>query len=340
MKRAASDAPGRHLRSSTIAVPGRCTARRPVRSAAPHPAALAALALALAPALLACPSSPYPESRVDMTPAKRPAPAAPAPGATVLRFAVAAMQSPQETLAGSSRLVERLAERLGTRVELVQRRTYGEVNEMLASGALDAAIVCTGGYVDLERRFPGAVEILALPVIQGKSTYHSYVIVPAASRDRSLADLRGKRFAHTDELSLSGHGYVVHLLSKLREDPGAFFASVQYTRSHDRSIEAVAQGVVDGAGVDSLVFDQLVAAKPWLSDAVRIIDRSPPFAAAPVVASTRLPAARREEIRAALLGLERDPAALPALRLVGFDGFARPTPRCFDSARAVLGAPR
>lgn len=258
--------------------------------------------------------------------------------APALRFAVAAMQSPQETLAGYSRMLDRLAERLGTRIELLQRRTYNEVNEMLASGMLDAAIVCTGGYVDLERRFPGAVEVLAVPVIGGKSTYHSYLIVPAASRDRSLADLRGKRFAHTDELSLSGHGYVVHLLKKAREDPGAFFSTVEYTRSHDRSIEAVARGVVDGAGVDSLVFDQLVAAKPRLSQAVRIIHRSPPFGAAPVVASTRLSKARRGELQSALLGLGHDPAATPALRLLGLDGYARPTPRFFDSARMVLEA--
>jgi phosphonate transport system substrate-binding protein len=257
-----------------------------------------------------------------------------------LRFSVAAMQSPRSTRAGYSQLLDVLARRLGVGIEFVQRRTYAEVNEMLASGGLDAAIVCSGGYVDLERRFPGKVEILAVPVVRGESTYRSYLIVPTASRVASLADLRGRRFAFTDELSLSGHRYPIHLLRKARENPRSFFSSVHFTHSHDRSIEAVAKNVVDGASVDSLVFDQLLKARPWLSGAVRVVDRSPPFGAAPVVASTRLSEARRGEIQAALLALGRDPDGASALRVVGFDGFARPAPHLFDSAAAVMESHR
>jgi phosphonate transport system substrate-binding protein len=297
--------------------------------------AIAVLTAAFAPALLACPSTPYPEAKVDLASAPA-AQAPPAPAAEVLRFSVAAMLSPQETFSGYSRLLARLGTALGVRVELVQRRTYAEVNDLLAAGKIDAAILCTGGYLELERRSPGATEVLAVPVIDGESTYRSYLVVPAASPARSLEDLAGKRFAYTDDLSLSGHLYAAYLLGRIGRDPRTFFGAVQYTGSHDRSIEAVARGAVDGAAVDSLVLDAIVSSRPAVARAVRVIHRSPPFGAAPVVASTRLPPARREQLRAALLALEEDGEGAAALRVVGFDGFRLPPPALYDDAATVV----
>ncbi len=294
----------------------------------------------LGPLLCGCPSTPYPEVEVELGPN---APAARSASATTtgkLRFSVAAMQSPQSTRAGYSRLLEVLARRLGVEIEFIQRSTYAEVNDMLADDKLDAAIVCTGGYLDLERRFPGSIEVLAVPVVGGETTYRSYLIVPADSGYLSLADLRGKRFAFTDELSLSGYRYPAHLLRREREDPRSFFATVSFTRNHERSIEAVAKGVVDGASVDSLVFDQLARQRPWISSAVRVIDRSPLFGSAPVIVSKRLPAERRAKMRAVLLTLQDDPEGAPALRVVGFERFAPPTPHMFDSAAVVMGTSR
>jgi phosphonate transport system substrate-binding protein len=250
------------------------------------------------------------------------------------------MQSPQGTFASYADLVQRLGSTLGVEVELVQRRTYGEVNDLLAAGKVDAAILCTGGYLQLEREHPGSVELVAVPTIHGESTYRSYLIVPSDSRARTLADLEGRAFAFTDELSLSGKLWVEDQVRRSGHDPAAYFGGVQLTGSHDRSIEAVAGRVVDGASVDSLVFDQLAAARPALAAAIRIIERSPPFGAAPVVASTRLPPPRRAQLRDALLSLAADPAAAPGLRAIGVDGFVLPPPHLFDSAAAVVGTHR
>lgn len=294
---------------------------------------------ALAAAAAGCPSAPYPEARVDLGPPPAPAPRA-EPAPEVLRFSVVAMLSPQDTFEGYASLLERLGALLDVRVELVQRRTYGEVNDLLAAGKVDAALLCTGGYLELERRHPGSTEVLAVPTIGGDSTYHSYVIVPATSPARSVAELEGKRFAFTDELSLSGRLWMLDRLRRAGHDPATYFGSVQLTGSHDRSIEAVARGVVDGACVDSLVFEHLAARKPRLTAAIRVIERSPPFGIAPVVASTRLSPARRTRLRDALLTLAADPAASTALRTAGLDGFAPPAPHLYDGAAAVLGPAR
>ena len=280
-----------------------------------------------------CPSSPYPEVKVDMSPPPPASPEPTAPVRPVLRFSVAAIQSPRDTYAAYSRFFERMGTLLGVEIQFVQRRSYAEVNELLVTGKIDAALVCTGGYLDLVRRAPGAVEVLAVPVIGGQTTYRSLLIVPASSKAASLRDLGGKRFAFTDELSFSGHMYPAQLLANM----GAprFFGSTLFTRSHDRSIEAVVQGVVDGAAVDSLVYEALALRDTRVAGGTRVIHRSPPFGLMPVVASTRMSREARDRLRAVLLDLHRDPPSSSALGIVGIERFVTPAPGMYDAAAAV-----
>ena len=72
---------------------------------------------------------------------------------TPLRIAVAAMFSPEETLSVYQELMDYIAGKLGRPVELKQRRTYQEVNDMLGTGKLDAAILCSGPYVHAQRQY-------------------------------------------------------------------------------------------------------------------------------------------------------------------------------------------
>jgi phosphonate transport system substrate-binding protein len=305
------------------------------RRTAPALVALAGLACA------ACSSGPYREVDLDKVAAPVAVRAAPPPrGGATLRVSVAAMLSPSDTYTSYSRLFERLGERLGVQVEFIQRRTYGEVNELLLKGGLDVALVCTGGYLELRNRAPTQIELLAVPERDGKSTYESLVIVPAGSSAQRVSDLAGGRFAFTDELSFSGYAYASKLLRDMGEDPRTFFGSTVLTRSHDRSVSAVAQRLVDGAAVDSLIYEDLVQRDPALASVTRVIHRSPPFGAMPVIASTRLPAELRRRIRDALLALDRDSDAAASLRVLHVDRFVVPRPGLYDAAAAVVEARR
>lgn len=290
---------------------------------------------------LACTDPPYREVEVDL---RAPASAAPSPERAgpgqALRISVAAMLSPSDTYTSYSQLFERVGQRLGLAVEFVQRRTYAEVNELLLAGRLDAALVCTGGYLELRARAPGQIELVAVPVRDGKSTYESLIIVPASSGARAFGDLAGRKFAFTDELSFSGYAYATKLLRDMGQDPSRFFGGSSFTRSHDRSIRAVAQRIVDGAAVDSLVFEDLVRRDPALGKTIRVLHRSPSFGTMPVIASTRLPAETRARIRQVLLGLDRDSDAAAALRVVHIDRFVVPPPGLYDTAAQVVEARR
>jgi len=285
----------------------------------------------------ACEQSSHREVKVDLAPAP-PEPAAVAlrPSSRPLRFSVAAVESPQDTYATYAKLLSRVGQRLGVEVEFVQRRTYREVNDLLASGQLDAALLCTGGYFDIEKRTPGAVEVLAAPVVHGESTYRSLIIVPAGSSARSLADLAGKRFAFTDELSLSGRAWAMKRLEELGKNPDHFFGGVTYTQSHDRSIAGVASGIVDGAAVHSLVYEHILERDPSLASRIRVIERSPPYGLLPIVASMRLEPSERARLKEVLLSLDRDPAANEALEKLQIERFIAPPQGLYMSAGRLM----
>jgi phosphonate transport system substrate-binding protein len=142
----------------------------------------------------------HPAAVVDLT-NLQPLPT-PAVGEIPLRVAVAAVISPKGTVESYSDLVNYLGGKTGRPIELVQRRTYMEVNDLLENGEVDLAFVCTSAYIAGQQDF--GMELLAAPQVNGETVYHSYLIVPFSSPAHDIADMKGKVFAFTDPISLTG----------------------------------------------------------------------------------------------------------------------------------------
>jgi len=103
---------------------------------------------------------------------------------------------------------------------------------------------------------------LVVPQIKGETTYQSFIVVPQSSSARTLLDLRGKRFASADIISATGWLFPAMTLMHSGEDPNRFFGDHVLTGSHDKSIQAVIDGFVDGAAVHGGVLDQMIADDP------------------------------------------------------------------------------
>ena len=252
-----------------------------------------------------------------------------------LRVAIAAVISPKGTLESYSPFLKYLETKLNRPVELIQRRTYLEINDLIEHGEVDLAFVCTSAYVQGHDSF--GMELLAAPQVNGKTTYNSLLIVPANSKAQSMADLRGKVFAFTDPISLTGRVYPNSLVHQLGSTPEAFFARTFFTYSHDEAIRAVASGVADGAAVDSLVFELALTRDPSLKDKVRIIQTSPDFGIPPVVVSPLIRPQVKAELQALLLGMAVDPAAKDALSAIEIDRFVLIGDSAYDGVRALVG---
>jgi phosphonate transport system substrate-binding protein len=258
------------------------------------------------------------------------------PGAKVtehdsLRVAVGAMVSPKETLSYYQQLIDLMGTTLGKRVELVQRKTYKEINELLGKGEIDLAFLCSGPYAAAKDN--STFELIATPEIDGSHFYQAYLIVNKNSSFNSLDDLKGHTFAFTDPDSNTGRLVPLYWLAQMGEWPETFFRQVIYTYSHDNSIVAVAKGMVDGASVDGLVWDYFHKRNPDLTSFTRIIRKSDYYGIPPLVASNKLSGDEKRAVRDLLFSLHNHDEGKKILGQLMIDRFVEPQDNWYDSIR-------
>jgi len=224
-----------------------------------------------------------------------------------------------------------LSEQLGCPVELIQRTRYQDILDLLLREQLHLAWIC--GYPYVQQR--DQLELLAVPHWHGQPLYRSEIIVASGSPLQQLEDLRGGLFAWTDPLSNSGWLYPQFLLQERGLEPKRFFRRSIFTWGHARSVQAVAEGLVDGAAVDSYVRETLLRYKPVLAEATRVIERSPWFGFPPIVAGPALEPEQRRALRATLLGQAQDATGEALLSDLNLDGFSCEDPRLFATIAAM-----
>jgi phosphonate transport system substrate-binding protein len=249
-----------------------------------------------------------------------------------LHIGVAAMISPRESFAFYDAMIAYIGKRVGLHAAMVQYSTYDEMDTALERRELDYAFICSGPYVRDHAKF--GVELLAAPQAHGRPFYYAYVIVPAASPARKLGDLRGKRFAFTDPKSNTGRLVPAYLVGReFKMTPEAFFGTLTYTGAHDTSIDQVNAGTVDGASVDSLIFDYVAKRSPPRVKNVRIISTSPPYGIPPFVANKGADRTLRARVQAVLLGMHADPEGRRILDGIMVDRFIVPEDSNYDAVR-------
>jgi phosphonate transport system substrate-binding protein len=245
-------------------------------------------------------------------------------------FAVSAMTSPADTLANFSQFGDYLSLRLDQPVILKQRRTYHEINALLAEEQIQLAFTCTGGYLAGRKLFH--LELLVIPIIKGATKYRSYIVVKKNNMATSLFDLKDRVFAFTDPLSLSGKIYPTARLNEAGFLTKNFFRKTFFTASHDKSIEAVATGIADGAAVDSLIFDVLRQHPDSFARQLKVIEESEDFGMPPVVVPPGLAPVVKKKLIQIFLAMDKDPEGIKVLKSLDMDGFALPNPELYHSA--------
>ena len=91
-----------------------------------------------------------------------------------LKFGIASMISPEETFILYKDLNDYIAEKLDMRIETVLKKDYSDMNKLIVNNKVDFALVCTGSFFFLK---DNEYELMVTPMIDGKSTYRSYIIL-------------------------------------------------------------------------------------------------------------------------------------------------------------------
>lgn len=255
------------------------------------------------------------------------------PESPLLKVVVAAMISPKETSVYYRQVLDYIGGKLDREVQLIQRKTYGEVNELFGKGQIDLAFICSGPYAAGKEKY--GFEALATPQVRGKPFYQSYLIVNRDSHFQELEDLRGRIFAFTDPESNTGRLVPVYWLSLMGENPESFFENSIYTYSHDNSILAVARGLVDGAAIDGHIWEYYNDKNPENTAKTRIIRKSTPYGNPPVVVFSGLPVQQKSRMRQLLISMHQNPDGKKILDELMIDRFIEPKEEWYKPIREM-----
>jgi phosphonate transport system substrate-binding protein len=243
------------------------------------------------------------------------------------------MTMPRETLGLYEELLQYVGDKLGRRVELVQRRTYRETNDLIEARLVDVAFVCSGPYVLGHEKF--GMELLVAPEVEGRPIYYSYIIARTDSGIDSFEGFRGKTFAFMDPESSTGFLYPNYRLAQMGESPSSFFHSYFYTYGHDNSVKAVLDKTVVGAAVENLIFDYMAARDPAVASQIKVIEKSPPLGIPPVVVHPALDPGVKEELRNIFLNMDKDDRGKDILGKMNIDRFVLLSDKAYDSIREM-----
>lgn len=253
-----------------------------------------------------------------------------------IKIGVSAMISPYETFSYYINLVDYIGEKLGLPSRIIQRKTYAEINELVEQKRVDAAFVCSGPYITGHKKF--GLEILAVPQVGGQILYYAYIIVHKNSPIKNFSQLRQKSFAFTDPNSNTGKLVPTYMLAKMNETPESYFKNFIYTYSHDNSIKAVAEKTVDGASVDSLIYDYIKAKYPSFDIAqTKIIEKSEGFGIPPFVVHPDLAPNLKTKLKGILLNMHNDEEGKKILSGIKIERFVEVNDSLYDSVRKMGG---
>ncbi len=235
-----------------------------------------------------------------------------------VRFAVTLTVSPQEGYQLYGDLTEALAQKIGRPVRLILRRTFSEVNDLVRSRQAELAQLCGRGF--LQGRADFGLMALAVPEVRGRKSHPAYVIASAESEISSPGELEGKTFAFADPLCAPEP----FPAGSRGRRPEAFFKRKLVITSHDRAIRAVAEGLVDGALVDGLVYARLALTDPSRIAKTKVIGETSPYVNSPIGVHPQLDPELKEDLRRALLTLHEERRGRAVLARLGIEQFVAP----------------
>ena len=164
-----------------------------------------------------------------------------------LKFGFTPVLSEPEMRAEFEPLMTYLSNAIGEKVTLYIAKDYGDLRTQMENGSVDIGSFSPFAYVDAARG--GKIRIIAQSIIEGSATYRGIIVVRKESGLKSIADLKGKRFAFVDPKSASGYVYPRAMLIEKRINPETFFKETIFAGSHDKVIAAVLEGRVDAGAI-------------------------------------------------------------------------------------------
>jgi phosphonate transport system substrate-binding protein len=193
----------------------------------------------------------------------------------VLRVSAIPDEAPTELQRKFKPLGDYLKKETGLDVQFTPVTDYAAVVEGLATSKIDLAWLGGFTFVQAKLRTNGA----AVPIVQRAEDekFTSKFIVPADSKAKTLADLKGATFAFGSPASTSGHLMPRYFLLQAGIHPDKDFKTVAFSGAHDATVAFVASGRAGAGVLNASVMDKLIESSNPNAAKVRVLATTAPF---------------------------------------------------------------
>ncbi len=249
------------------------------------------------------------------------------------KIGVVAKLYPTEALPIYDKIVNYMGNKMKHNLEMVFTKDYATLNNLVKKKQVLAAFVCSGPYVKAHKDW--GMELIVAPSFHGSAHYYSYIIVNKNSAISTLRELKGKKIAFTDPESNTGRLVPTFEFMKLGRNPEKYFSEIIYTGSHDKSIEAVANNLIDGASVDNLIWEYMNNSDSVFTSRTKIIAQFGPFASPPFVTYPDCDTVLKSKMKSILLHMHEDSIGKTILDKLRIDKFVIIDDSCYGPVRTM-----
>lgn len=191
-----------------------------------------------------------------------------------------------------------ITEHYGIHFDIKAGASYAAVVEGICSDKTDIAWFGAVTYGQAKEKC--GVDLLAVDVEDGDSSYYSGIFVRKDSGIQSLTDLKGKSVAFGSPSSTSSFNFPVAMIIAAGVDPVKELSKVIIAGSHSASLAALSEGKVDAAAASFNSFEK-AAQKGAIDPALFMtLEKSQPIPNPPLAMNTGLTPELKEKLRLAL----------------------------------------
>ncbi len=235
-----------------------------------------------------------------------------------------AMDVPVDMVQRLTPLTQYLSVATGLKVSFRASNNMDSAASDLGNNLTQIAYLTPVAYLDAHDKY--GVMALVAPLVHGQATFRLVVVTRKDGPFKTMSDLRGKSFAFGDQKSLLQRAVVAGSGVEFKE-----FSRLAYINHFDNVAKAVLNKDFD-AGIlkDSIASEY---------QGLRVIYSSPPLPSYVFAVSSKLPQAKVNKLRDALLALKADTSEHKAVLNKldeGYDGFAKVSDKDYDVVRQLI----
>jgi phosphonate transport system substrate-binding protein len=243
-----------------------------------------------------------------------------------IRFGSVAMDIPAVMHRRLTPLIQYLSQELGRPVSLKLAKDMPSAIKDIADGNVDLAYLTPVAY--LKSHAMGQTRLVAKTITEGQGSFKLMIVVRADSPIKTVADLRGKKFAFGDRAALLQRAVVVGAGVKLES-----LGSYDFLGHYDNIVRAVMHGEYD-AGIlkDTMAYK-------WEGKGVRILYTSEDLPPYNIAASKNISDKMLAKFKAAFLKLDpKNPEHMRVIKTLdkNYDGFADTHDHEYDIIRKLI----